>query len=236
MAETGGGLDRLCSRHGLAAPKHTIPIMKVISHHNATTEQEVLDLIKSHDNNFCRECRTKGNGTIKDWAKALYDMQKEDEEWRKKNGYKEDYPFSLEDCEEWFHQLFVVAPLVGVRFEQMCLEELKTWVRPPYIVREANSHTDIRFGVDIEIGQIEGRSYNRSFESFRPLIGIQVKSKVYQNARREVKEGLRRRQRKYGRPVRFMYYDEANDCLFETKKLRKRLQDDYPYAFGWNES
>ena len=236
MAETGGGLDRLCSRHGLAAPKHTIPIMKVISHHNATTEQEVLDLIKNHDDNFCRECRSKGNGTIKDWAKALYDVQKEDEEWRKKNGYKEDYPFTLEECEEWFYQLFVVAPLVGVRFERDCLQELKTWLRPPYIVREANSHTDIRFGVDIEIGQIDGRNYNRSFESFRSLMGIQVKSKVYQNARREVKEGLRRRQRKYGRPVYFMYYDEDNDCLFETNKLRAKLQEDYPYAFTLKES
>jgi len=232
MAKTGGALDRLCAKHGLGAPQVTIPIMKVIGYHNATTEEEVIQLIAQHDNKYCRDCRSKGNGTIKDWAEAMYQMQKEDEEWRKQNNLKEEYPFSRDECEEWFRQLFVVAPLVGVRFEKMCLEELKTWVLPPYIVREANSHVDIRYGVDIEIGQIEGRAYNRSFETFRPLIGIQVKSKVYRNARSGVKKGLRNRQRKYGRPVHFMYYDEDKDGLFEANKLREQLHSDYPYAFS----
>lgn len=232
MAKTGGALDRLCAKHGLGAPQLTIPIMKVIGYHNATTEEEVIQLIAQHDKKYCRECRSKGNGTIKDWAEAMYQMQKEDEEWRKQNNLKEEYPFSRDECEEWFRQLFVVAPLVGVRFEKMCLEELKTWVMPPYIVREANSHVDIRYGVDIEIGQMEGRNYSKNFESFRSLVGIQVKSKVYRNARSGVKKGLRNRQRKYGRPVRFMYYDEDKDGLFEANKLREQLHNDYPYAFS----
>jgi hypothetical protein len=231
MAKTGGALDRLCAKHGLGAPHLTIPIMKVIGSHNATTEEEVIQLIAQHDGKFCRDCRSKGNGTIKDWAEVMYETQKTDEEWRKKNNFKEEYPFSRDECREWFRQLFVVAPLVGIRFEKMCFEELKTWVLPPYIVREADSHTDIRYGVDLEIGQIEGRSYNRSFETFSPMIGIQVKSKVYIKARSNVKKGLRNRQRKYGRPVRFMYYDEDKDGLFEANKLRENLHSDYPYAF-----
>ena len=89
MAKTGGALDRLCAKHGLGAPQLTIPIMKVIGYHNATTEEEVIQLIAQHDKKYCRECRSKGNGTIKDWAEAMYQMQKEDEEWRKQNNLKD---------------------------------------------------------------------------------------------------------------------------------------------------
>ena len=34
----------------------------------------------------------------------------------------------------------------------------------------------------------------------------------------------------------FMYYDEENDCLFETEKLRTQLHDNYPYAFTLKKS
>jgi len=232
MAKTGGALDKLCAKNNLAAPSVTIPIMKVIAQHQATTEEQVLELIEQHNNKFCHQCKSTGTGTIKDWAKTMYDMQKEDKEWRKQNRITEEYPFTQEECEEWFKQLFVVAPLVGIRFERMCLKELKSWVLPPYIVREADSHVDVKYGVDIEIGKMEGRTYSKNFESFRPLMGIQVKSKVYINAREGVKNGLLKRQRRYGWPVKFMYYDEENDGLFEAEKLRKTLHENYPYVFS----
>ena len=66
----------LCAKHGLGAPHLTIPIMKVIGSHKATTEEEVIQLITQHDGKFCRDCRSKGNGTIKDWAEVMYETQK----------------------------------------------------------------------------------------------------------------------------------------------------------------
>ena len=230
MANTGGPLDYLCSKHGLNAVGDTIPIMKVIGHHQPSNEQEVLQLIDSHNGRFCRECKCKGHGTLKDWANRMYEMQKEDEKWRKKNKLAEEYPFTRHECEEWFSELFLVAPLVGLKYEKMCFGELKNWLQENYVIREASRQVDTRYGVDIEVGRMEGSSGNRYRMVFRSLFGIQVKSKVYKNARKGVKEGLTKKQQSYSARVFFMYYDKDKDCLHDLKKLHKDLEYFYPYA------
>lgn len=232
MAKTGGPLDHLCSKHGLGAVSETIPIMKVIGVHKPTTEEEVIKLIDSHNGKFCRECKCKGNGNLEDWGERMYQTQKEDEEWRTKMKLDEEYPFTQEECVEWFKQLFVVAPLVGIRFEKQCLEQLDEWLVERFEVREASRYTDTRYGVDIEIGSQQQSSGNRYRTQFSPICGIQVKSKVYKNARKGVKEGLLRRHRQYPYPVFFMYYDEEKDCLHGKRGLHKKLYDRYPWVFN----
>ncbi|MCP3928478.1 MAG: MjaI family restriction endonuclease [Bacteroidetes bacterium] len=194
MAYTGGPLNELNGKMGISAPYKSVPVMKLIKVHKPKSKGELVELIKFHYENDC-ECGIKSKGTVEDFGKNLFNSQK---------SYWKENRFSLKDCIQWEYDLFVVQSLKGGIVEKKAAQELNNLLED-YDVSEAEGYLDEELRIDLIVteNQVE-------------ICGIQVKPSTFRRMRREVITFHLEANKKWGKTVYFLYYDE--DENFENLK------------------
>lgn len=191
MAYTGGPLNELNGKMGISAPYKSVPVMKLIRTHNPKSKEELVDLIKWHSENTC-ECGIVSQGTIESFGKNLYDSQ---------NKYWGETRYSLQDCIQWEYDLFVVQSLKGGIVEKKAIAGLSENISG-FAFEEAEGFLDEELRIDIIIK-----------ENGSEVAGIQVKPVTFKKMRREVITFNKDANRKWGKPVFYLYYDDCENFV-----------------------
>ncbi|GBC63847.1 hypothetical protein DENIS_4846 [Desulfonema ishimotonii] len=187
MAYTGGELNWLNGRYGISAPANSVPVMKLIRTHCPKTRSELCELIGWHYRTVC-PCGIRSRGTVADFGKNLYDAQMR--AWGR-------YRYSLRDCIQWEYDLFVSQSLKGRALENSAMTQLRAAL-PHLIFTEARGYLDEELRIDILIQQEN-----------RILGGVQVKPRSFNHMRQGVIHRNHAANRKLGRPVIYLFYDNA---------------------------
>lgn len=191
MTYTGGLLNELNGKMGISAPYKSVPVMKLIKAHQPKSREELAGLIKSHYEKTC-ECGIKSRGTVEMFGKNLYDSQMK--YWGK-------IKFSLQECIQWEYDLFIVQSLKGGIMEKKAMEELfKNLVQ--YKVGEAGDYVDEELRIDIIV-----------MKDNSEIAGIQVKPNTFKWMRNEVISFNRAANKKWGKPVFYLYYNDNEEFL-----------------------
>lgn len=192
MTYTGGPLNELNGKMGISAPYKSIPVMKLIKIHQPKSKQELVELIKFHYENDCK-CGIKSQGSIEDFGRNLYHAQKT---------YWGENRYSLKKCIQWEYDLFVVQSLKGGIVEKKAVKEISQLLSG-YQVIEAAGYLDEELRIDLII------SHNET-----EICGIQVKPSTFRFMRREVITFNKEANKKWNKPVYYLYYNENE--IFEN--------------------
>ncbi|HFA51356.1 MAG TPA: MjaI family restriction endonuclease [Bacteroidetes bacterium] len=189
MAYTGGELNRLNGKYGISAPQRSVPVMKLIKTHRPKSKGELYELIKYHFEKKCH-CGIKSKGTVESFGKKLYAAQLQE--------YGE-YKFTLKECIQWEYDLFVVQSLKGKNIELKALQQLQKILKTVHLnIQEAEGFMDEELRIDLIVLKKE-----------KPICGIQVKPLTFNNMREGVIFFNKNANAKWGRPVYYLFYDEA---------------------------
>jgi len=201
MAYTGGPLNVLNETLGITKSYKSVSVMELIKVHKPKSKDELVDLIKYHYENDC-ECGIKSKGTIEDFGKNLYDAQQP---------FWKEYKFSLKECTQWVYNLVIVKSLKGSKMERKATQELSKLL-PDYQVSETNLILDKDFRVDLVVskGKVE-------------ICGIQVKPTSFKGVPKEIKEYNKKANKKWGKPVFYLYYDRNDIFININDKVEKIL-------------
>lgn len=186
MAYTGGPLNELNGKMGISAPYKSVPVMKLIKAHQPKSKDALVQLIADHSINSC-DCGVKSCGTVESFGKNLYESQ---------ISYWNEYRYSLKECIQWEYDLFVVQSLKGGIIEKRAIKELNEQSEK-YHFEEATGFVDEELRIDILVKK-EGTE----------IAGIQVKPLTYKRMRKEVITFNTDANRKWGKPVFYLYYKE----------------------------
>ena len=186
MAYTGGPLNELNGKMGISAPYKSVPVMKLIRVHKPKSKEELAELIKFHFENDC-ECGIKSKGSVEDFGKNLFNSQK---------AYWGENRFSLKECIQWEYDLFVVQSLKGGIVEKKAVKKLNDLLSD-YLVSEAEGYLDEERRIDLIVT-----------EKGNEICGIQVKPSTFRLIRREVITFNLEANKKWDKPVYYLYYDE----------------------------
>jgi len=203
MAYTGGPLNELNGKKGISAPYKSVSVMKLIKIHQPKSKQELVELIKFHHEKNC-ECGIKSQGSIEDFGRNLYNVQK---------SYWGENRYSMQECIQWEYDLFVVQSLKGGIVEKKAAKELNKLLTG-YQITEAVGYLDEELRIDLVIR-------NNGIE----ICGIQVKPSTFRFMRREVKTFNKEANKKWNKPVYYLYYNEnenfenLEDLIHKIKAL-----------------
>jgi hypothetical protein len=204
MAFTGGPLNLLNGKMGISAPHRSVAVMKLIRAHQPVSRRELEELIAWHAGNQC-ECGIVSKGTIQSFGENLYNAQKE---------YWGEYRYSLKECIQWEYDLFITQSLKGGLMERKALLELKMRL-PELELTEAEGYMDEELRIDI-IAAKEGVT----------LGGVQIKPLTFMKMRSEVITFNRTANKKWGRPVYYLYYDKDENFI-NLIEVILRLEDQF---------
>ncbi|MEY4570824.1 MAG: hypothetical protein RLZ10_17 [Bacteroidota bacterium] len=189
MTYTGGELNLLNGKMGISAPYKSVPVMKLIKIHAPKSKSELVDLIDFHHKNKC-ECGIISTGSVEDFGKNLYESQLKF--WGK-------YKYSLEECIKWEYDLFVVQSLKGGNIEKKAIKDLTNLLKG-FEIEEAVGYLDEDLRIDIVIKK-------NNLE----VAGVQVKPKTFNLMREEVIHFQNNANKKWGKPVFILYYDNESN-------------------------
>ena len=199
MTYTGGPLNELNGKMGISAPHKSVPVMKLIKEHGPKSKAELVYLVQWHADNQC-SCGVKSQGTIAQFGRNLYESQME---------YWGAYRYSLQECVQWEYDLFVVQSLKGGRMEQKAVQLLRNNVSDVGF-EEAIGYWDEEFRIDI---LIKKRS--------AVVGGIQVKPTSFNYMRDEVIDFNHDANKKWGKPVWYLFYDEREAFTNSTELISR---------------
>ena len=191
MPYTGGPLNELNGKMAISAPKNSVPVMKLIRFHQPKTRGELVELIKYHYLRDCG-CGVKSRGTVYDFGKNLYRAQLK---------YWGEYRYSMQQCIQWEYDLFIVQSLKGDTLEKKAARLLAERL-PDFSIAEVNGYLDEELRIDLVVK-------NDDID----LCGIQVKPKTFMHMRSEVILFNRTANEKWGKPVFYLFYDEAGQFV-----------------------
>lgn len=203
MAYTGGPLNELNGKMGISAPFKSVPVMKLIRTHKPLSKDALVQLIEYHHKNKCA-CGIESQGTVEMFGKNLYESQLI---------YWKEYKYSLKDCIQWEYDLFVIQSLKGGIIEKKAISILQDQFNN-YLIQEAEGFLDEELRIDILI------KHNNL-----DVAGIQVKPLTYKLMREEVISFNTTANKKWGKPVYYLYYDKGEnfvnleDVVLEIEKL-----------------
>jgi hypothetical protein len=192
MPYTGGPLNELNGKMGISAPYKSVPVMKLIRAHSPKSKDELVDLIKWHSENNC-ECGIVSQGTVEQFGRNLYEAQMP---------YWGAYRFTLSECIQWEYDLFVLQSLKGNLVEHKAIDSLSSKLSPTLLFKEADGYLDEELRIDIVVKR------NGNIVS-----GIQVKPLTFKMMRREVITFNAMANRKWDKPVYYLYYDDAENFV-----------------------
>ena len=191
MAYTGGPLNELNGKMGISAPFKSVPVIKLIRFHQPKSKEELVELIKWHSQNIC-DCGVVSQGTVESFGKNLYDAQ------IKYWGVKK---YSLQECIQWEYDLFVVQSLKGGIVEKKAIIQLSDKL-PLISFVEAEGFLDEELRIDVVVKK-----------NGVEIGGIQVKPSTFKLMRREVITFNTDANRKWGKPVFYLYYDDKEEFV-----------------------
>lgn len=200
MTFTGGELNWLNGKYGISAPEKSVPIMKLIQTHKPKTRTELTDLIDNHQSSC--SCGIKSTGSIIDFGKSLYKCQLD--AW---GGNK----FSLQDCIQWEYDLFVCQSIKGNDLEQKAISLLKNKLKD-FSFLKADGYMDEELRIDILIKK-----------DSKILGGIQVKPDSYHHVREGIKIRNESSNRKFCKPVYYLFYNKNGDFKNVTEVINRIL-------------
>lgn len=191
MAYSGGALNELNGKMGISAPGKSVPVMKLIRMHSPRSKEELVALIEWHFKNHC-ECGVVSHGTIASFGKNLYHSQLL---------YWKEYRFTLQQCMQWEFDLFITQSLKGGIVEKKAMLQLKQLL-PQLSISESQGFLDEELRIDLLIQK-----------NLTIIGGIQIKPLTFLKMRREVILYNRDANKKWGKPVLYMYYDEQENFI-----------------------
>jgi hypothetical protein len=191
---TGGILNKVAHDHHIHGPIQTINSVLVCRKHNVKTEEEMVQTLKQHADEVCSLCGEYAvGGGMENWTQNLWLAVKEEEA---KSFVGNAYSLiTRADCANFIYDLFVRSPIRGVYMEDKALSDLSKDTRYLCEGRHATAKEDVGFAIDLVFGE---------------CVGIQVKPESFlQQSHRDPKhmEACLKRQRKWGREVFWLYYD-----------------------------
>lgn len=185
MVYTGGQLNWLNGQSKVSNPNESVHVMSLINEHDPKSHEELEQLISDHVGGAdC--CDVESGGTVEDFGRWLYEAQ--DAHWGEKR-------FTLEECQQWEYDLFVVQSLKGKSMEDKAIEILDDRVGPASFER-AGQLVDEDYRIDIEV-LVEGDL----------VAGIQVKPYSYKKARESVQYRNDIANEEYEVEALYLYYD-----------------------------
>jgi hypothetical protein len=187
---------------GISAPDRSVPVSRLVNIHKPKSARELEQLIADHIVGGC-SCGIVSQGTIGDFGRNLYEAQKE---------YWGEYRFSLRDCIQWEYDLFVLQSLKGSTMEDKCKESLQKLLGTEFIVKKSDRCIDEELRVDLEIEKDK-----------RDILGIQVKPKSFSHVRQNIQAFNREANKKYGRPVLYIFYDYETGGLLDLENVASRI-------------
>ena len=201
-AYTGGPLNWLNGRMAVSAPNNSVPVIRLIRNHHPRSRNELYDLIRYHHENVCA-CGVRSKGTIEDFGNNLYDAQKI--VW-------DEYRYSLVECIRWEYDLFVCQSMKGHLLEGKALSLLSDRI-PHLDCEETTDYIDEELRIDILVKRNQTR-----------IAGIQVKPLSFRNVRENVIAYNEYANKRWGRPVYYLYYDE-NDTFVNLEEVVNQLEE-----------
>jgi hypothetical protein len=189
---TGGVLNEVNRRHKTNAPWRTIGVMKLVNVHRPMSEPELERLIEAHTDHDCRACGQRArNGGLPGWSTALWAaVQAELADPRSPLPRAELLAVTPLQCAWWMHALYLRQPLKGRGWEARALADLNAAFGG---FRAASAHEDEAYGVDL----------------VHVCCGVQVKPATYRSCAAAVQAGHAEQNRRFGRPVIYLYYTET---------------------------
>ncbi len=204
MAYTGGELNLLNGKYGISAPSNSVPVMKLIRAHRPKSKDELYGLIQYHFETTC-ECGIKSKGRIEDFGKRLYEVQQK--EWG-------NYKYSLKECIQWEYDLFVVQSLKGNIIENRACHILQKILKAVELnVQIAEGFIDEELRVDLLV-----------LKTSKNICGIQIKPHTFKKMRDGVISQNKRANKKWGKPVYYLFYDEKGELFNINETVSKILQ------------
>lgn len=206
---TKGILNVINERYGTNQKRRSVPIQDLIRYHKPTQQAELIALIEAHTStgslSKCK-CGCKSAGKLEDFADNLYEAY---------GRYLKEVDNTIEykdwdDCYIFMKNLFVINSLRGNDMENKVVKSLRKFIElhysdhhVKYRAELATEVHDFKFAVDISF-------FNDT--TGEEIFGVQVKPLTYKNfptTHTVVQQNLTKN-KLYGKPVVYIYYDEAN--------------------------
>ena len=197
---TGGPLNWLNGKMAVSAPNNSVPVMELIRNHHPRSRSELNDLIRYHYENVCA-CGVRSNGTIEDFGSNLYEAQKI--VWG-------EYRYSLVECIRWEYGLFVCQSMKGHLLEEKAVSLLSDRILN-LDCEETTGYIDEELRIDILVKRNQTE-----------IAGIQVKPLSFRNVRENVIAYSEHANKRWGRPVYYLYYDE-DDTFVNLEEVVNQL-------------
>ena len=182
-------MNELNGKMGISAPYKSVPVMKLIKVHNPKSKEELVELIKWHYENEC-ECGIKSQGTVESFGQNLFDAQTK---------YWGEERFSLQECIQWEYHLFVVQSLKGGIIERKAINLLNQLLKD-FVFIETGGYVDEELRIDVIV-----------LKNNQEVGGIQIKPGTFKLMRSEVIAFNSTANRKWGKPVFYLYYNEKEE-------------------------
>lgn len=220
---TGGILNKIAHNHHVHGAIQTINSVHVCRTHGVKTEPEMAEQLRVHAENVCEQCGefAVGGGYFS-WINNLWFAVKEERAKALPNSRI--CLIDYEDCVNFMYDLFVRSPIRGVYMEDRAFADLTKDTRHVGEGRHATPFEDTKYAVDLVF----------------PGVGVQVKPISFKiQAERYPKhmESCLRRNKKWGQPVHYLYYDvrlewvnysEVSDAVLGVMEELAAAMDDEP--------
>ena len=208
---TGGVLNRINEMYRCNSKKNSVAIMNLIRYHKPKQRAELVALIEAHTSTGVHAncaCGSRSAGTIKDFGMNLFKANL--------RYFVEKEPMgevkTLEECETFMYNLFVVQSLKGNLMEDKAAEQLNKRM-DNFSAEQADEESDFKYGVDLFIRNKEGDI----------VCGIQVKPISYMHIpdNHTVKIVNDKKTSSWSYPVYYLYYDLEGNWKNGTKTIEK---------------
>lgn len=204
VVDTGGPLNKLNGLMGISAPEQSVPVMTLIRKHNPKSHDELYKLITDHAKHKC-SCGIKSKGSVKDFGKKLFEAQKNI--WGR-------YRFSLKQCIQWEYDLFIIQSMKATSLETKVKRNLNQRLNDSFGVNEVNEFVDDELRVDLNV------TFNGNL-----VCGIQVKPASYQHVRKNVINFNANANKKFGKPVFYVFYEYESEKLINIDKISPQIKE-----------
>lgn len=182
MTYTGGPLNWLYGQSRVSNPNESIHVMNLVRAHDPDNPDELYECINRHYYDSC-QCGGDGGGTLEDYGRWLYEAQAD--VWG-------EYRHTLDECEQWIYDLFVMQSLKGHGVES----EARDVFGESFTVREPTAEADTEYRVDLIL------EYDDDV-----IAGVQVKPVSYKQMRESVKTRNDAAHAEIDEPVLYCFYD-----------------------------
>lgn len=204
MAYTGGELNWLSERADVTATKNSVRVMDLCRKHRPKTELELEQLIEHHHIHRC-SCGVRSKGTLKDFGRNLFAAQKK---------YWKEIRYTMEECQQWIYDLFVVNTMKGLRMEHRAMKTFRYGL-PTLGFKWAEGELDSKYRIDILV-----------LNEHKDIIGgVQVKPNSFNNTRKRVQEIQKSGIEKWGKPVEYLVYNKNTEEFINLEDIKVALAE-----------